>query len=120
LLSTSQIDVATSTNSVSNAWRVAGIPLYHIRPFLALGTNYEYNPFASSLWEGMGLTRTMIWLYGHTDDAGWTPVGIGLDHQDQSHLRLPDGTFMAHQRHAMCGPVESGKASSSASAKTSA
>ncbi|OJZ84989.1 hypothetical protein ASPFODRAFT_47556 [Aspergillus luchuensis CBS 106.47] len=55
---------------------------------LALGTNYEYNPFASSFWEGMGLTRTMIWLYGHTDDAGWTPVGIGLDHQDQSQSRL--------------------------------
>ncbi|PYH32441.1 uncharacterized protein BO87DRAFT_378317 [Aspergillus neoniger CBS 115656] len=36
----------------------------------------------------MGLTRTMIWLYGHTCDAGWTPVGIGLDHRDQSRSRL--------------------------------
>ncbi|CAK46186.1 hypothetical protein An12g04160 [Aspergillus niger] len=94
-----QIHVAAPVSYASNAWREAGAPLNHIRP-----------PS-----RGMGLTRTMIWLYGHTYDAGWTPVGIGLDHQDQSR-----GTFMAHQRYATCGLLESGRALSTADAETAA
>lgn len=90
--------MAAPVSYASNAWREAGAPLNHIRPpsrgqIGAWGGNsgFRVQLCVRSLFfvflGGMGLTRTMIWLYGHTYDAGWTPVGIGLDHQDQSRSR---------------------------------